>query len=123
MAISPPYDILELRPEGELVTRVTAVEVGPIPVTPRDGRSPKVVEAVRLTVPPEDKQTAPYYWDVTSQTVRPTLVAVAQQAIVERRYIKLHKYGSGVGARFGVELLPPAFTGPPKADTLNQAGP
>jgi len=123
LAVSPPYDLLELRPEGELVTRVLAVEQGPIPVTPRDGRPPKVVQAIRLTVPPEDKQTAPYYWDVTAQTVLPTLREVAIIAIGSKRWIRLHKYGSGVGARFGVELLPADFAGPPRADTMNQAGP
>ena len=123
MAVNPPYDILELRPEGELVTRVVGVEVGPVPINPRDGRSPKVVQAVRLTVPPEDKQTEPPWWDVTSQTVRPTLVAVAQLAISQGRWLRLHKYGAGAGARFSVELLPADYAAGPKADTLNQAGP
>ena len=123
MAIASPYDILELRPEGELVTRVKGYEEGPIPITPRDGRSAKIVMGVRLFVPPEDKQTAPYYWDVTAQTVLPTLREVAAQAIGSKRWIRLHKYGSGVGARFGVELLPADFAGPPRADTMNQAGP
>ena len=123
MAVSPPYDILELRPEGELVTRVVSYEEGPITVTPRDGRPPKVVQAVRLYVPREDKQTEPPWWDVTSQTLKPTLLALATEAVRTGRYLLLHKYGSGPGARFGAELLPATFTGPPKAETLNQAGP
>jgi len=123
MAVSPPYDILELRAEGELVTRVTAYEEGPITITPRDGRNPKVVQGVRLYVPPEDKQTEPPYWDVTSQTIKPGLLALATQAVQQRRWIKLHKYGSGPGARFSVELMPQDFTGPPRAETMNQAGP
>ncbi len=123
MAVSPPYDILELRPEGELVTRVTAFEVGPIPVTPKDGRAPKVVQGVRLTVPPEDKQTEPPWWDVTSQTVKPALLALAALAVPTGRYLLLHKFGEGPGARFSAELLPATFTGPPKAETVNQAGP
>lgn len=123
MAVNPPYDLLELRPEGELVTRVKAFEEGPMPVTPRDGRSAKIVLGVRLFVPPEDKQTSPDYWDVTSQTVKPSLLVLARQAVTSGRWLKLHKYGSGVGARFGVELLPADFAGPPRADTMNQAGP
>jgi len=123
MAVSPPYDILELRPEGELVTRVTGYEEGPITVTPRDGRPPKVVQAVRLGVPREDKQTEPPWWDVTSQTLKPTLLVLATQAVQQQRYLKIHKYGSGPGARFAVELLPPDYSGGPRADTLNQAGP
>jgi hypothetical protein len=123
VATSPPYDILELRPEGELVTRITGFEEGPIPITPRDGRSSKIVMGVRLFVPREDKQTAPDYWDLTSQTLKPTLLVVAREAVTSSRWVKIHKYGSGPGARFGVELLPAGFSGPPKAETLNQAGP
>ncbi len=123
MAVSAPYDILELRPEGELVTRVVRLETGPVPITPRDGRSTKIVEGVRLYVPPEDKQTEPPYWDLTSQTLRPTLVVLATQAAQQQRYLKIHKYGSGPGARFAVELLPLDYSGGPRADTLNQAGP
>ncbi|SRR5712691_3005024 len=123
MAVSPPYDILELRAEGELITRVVNVESGPVPITPRDGRAPKLVPTIRLYVPPEDKQTEPPWWDVTSQTIAPTLQASALAAIASKRYLRLHKYGSGPGARFAVELLPPDYAGGPRADTLNQAGP
>ena len=123
MAVSSPFDILELRDGGELVTRVTAVEEGPVTVTPRDGRNPKVVQAVRLHVPPEDKQTAPDWWDVTSQSVKPNLLVVAALAVTSRRYLKMHKYGTGPGARFSVELLPLDYSGGPKAETLNAAGP
>src|SRR5713101_10210204 len=106
MAVSAPYDILELRPEGELVTRVVRLETGPVPITPRDGRSTKIVEGVRLYVPPEDKQTEPPYWDLTSQTLKPTLVSLLPLAVQHMRYLKLHKYGDGAGAQFSVELLP-----------------
>ena len=123
MAVSPPYDILELAPEGELVTRVTAFEEGPVTITPRDGRGPKVVGAVRLHVPLEDKQTSPPWWDVTSQTLKPVLLTLAAEAARSGRWLKVHKYGAGAGARFGAELLEAGFAGPAKAETLNQAGP
>ncbi len=123
MPVSPPYDILELRAEGELVTRVTAFEEGPVTVTPRDGRPPKVVQAVRLYVPPEDKQTAPDYWDVTAQSLKPNLRALLPIAVQQKRWLKLHKYGDGPGARFAVELLAADYSGGPKADTKNSAGP
>src|SRR6266568_9404563 len=55
---------------------------------------------------------------VTSQTALPTLREVAMVAVASKRWIRLHKYGSGVGARFGVELLPADFAGPPRADTM-----
>src|SRR5712691_12927080 len=118
MAVSAPFDILELRPEGELVTRVTAYEEGPMTITPKDGRPPKVVQGVRLYVPPADKQTEPAYWDVTSQTVKPGLLALATIAVRDKRWLLMHKYGAGAGARFSVELLPADFAGPSRADTL-----
>ena len=65
MAVGSPFDILELRPEGELITRVVSVEEGPMTITPRDQRAPKVIQGVRLHVPPEDKQTEPPWWDIT----------------------------------------------------------
>ncbi len=123
MAVGSPFDILELRDGGELVTRVLAFEEGPVVVTPRDGRAPKVVQGIRLHVPMEDKQTAPPWWDVTAQTVKPTLLAVLPRVTQGKLWLKLHKYGDGAGARFGVDLLPPDYTGGPRADTKNMAGP
>ncbi len=123
MPVSPPYDILELRAEGELITRVTSFEEGPVPVTPREGRPPKVVQATRLYVPPEDKQTAPDYWDITAQSLKPNLRAILLIAVQTKRYIRLHKYGDGPGARFSVSLEGADYTGGPRADTKNMAGP
>ncbi len=123
MAISSPFDILELRDEGELITRVTAWEEGPMTVTPRDGRPPKVVTGVRLTVPREDKGTEPPWWDVTAQTLRPALRALAPLAVSSGRWLRIVKYGTGAGARFSAELLSPDYTGGPRADVLTQAGP
>ncbi len=123
MAVSAPFDVLELRAEGELVTRVRDFEEGPMVVTPRDNRPPKVVQGVRLHVPPEDKQTSPDYWDITAQTVKPNLLAILPLAVQTKRYLRLHKYGDGAGARFGVDLLPADYAGGPKADTKNSAGP
>ncbi|HEX9236798.1 MAG TPA: hypothetical protein VF972_11025, partial [Actinomycetota bacterium] len=120
---SAPFDILELRPEGELVTRVLSIEQGPMPVNPRDQRPSKLVPGVRLYVPPEDKQTEPPYWDVTAQLPKAAILTLGAQAVSQGRFLKLHKYGSGPGARFSVELLPADYSGGPKAETLNAAGP
>ncbi len=123
MAVGKPFDILELRAEGELITRVLAFEEGPMTVTPKDGRPPKVVDGVRLHVPPADKQTEPPWWDVTSQTVKPTLLAILPRVTRDHLWLKLHKYGAGAGARFGVDVLPADYADGPKADTKNMAGP
>lgn len=122
MAVNPPFEILDLRPEGELVTRVAGVEEGPVTITPRDGRPPKTVPGVRIHVPPADKQTSPPWWDATSQTLRPTLLACAAIAQRGGRWVRIHKFGSGAGARFSCEVLPAEFTGPARADVTQATG-
>lgn len=122
MAIDSPFEILELRDGGELVTRVTGFEVGPTPITPRDGRNPKVVPGVRVRVPASDKATVPPWWDVTAQTLRPSLVELLPAAIAQGRYIRIHKFGAGSTARFSLELLPADFAGPAKADVVQATG-
>ncbi len=122
MAVAAPFEILDLRAEGELVTRITGLEEGPVPVNPRDGRSPKIVQGCRIRVPEGDKVTLPRWWDVTAQTLCPGLRELAPLAIASGRYLRIHKFGSGPSARFSLELLPPDFTGPARADVAQATG-
>ncbi len=122
MAVAAPFEILDLRDGGELVTRITALEDGPVPVNPRDGRSSKIVQGCRLRVPAADKLTLPPWWDVTAQTLCPGLRELAPLAIASGRYLRIHKFGSAPSARFSLELLPPEFTGPARADVAQATG-
>ena len=122
MAVESPFEILHLRDGGELVTRVARLEEGPVPVVPKDGRSPKVVRGIRLHVPPADKMTVPAWWDVTAQTLRPGLLELGPLAIASGRYLRIRKFGSAPSARFSLELLPAEFTGPAHADVAQATG-
>ncbi len=123
MAVESPFEILELRDGGVLVTRVTAFEEGPVAIMPRDGRGPKVVRGIRLRVPQADKLTSPPWWDVTAQTLRPVLLECAALASTSGRWLRIQKFGAAPTARFSCEVLPAAFTGPPRADVAQATGP
>ena len=106
-----PYDVLDLVDGEELTTRVTGLAEGDVDIILKNGL-PKTVGAIRLLVPAEDKPTVPYYWDLTSVLLQAHLRELAPQAIQSGRYLRLHKYGEGKIARFGVALLPADFHGP-----------
>ncbi len=116
MPLEPPIELLNLPSEGELVTRVTRMEESETFIKP--GRAPQGVnvQVIRLHVPPEDKPTAPLWWDVTATTLHPSLRAQLPGAIAEKRWIRIRKFGVAPRARFSLEVYPvgqggPAFVG------------
>lgn len=116
MPIEPPIELLDLPAEGELVTRVLRMEEGPAFIKP--ARAPQGVDVtvIRLHVPPEDKPTAPLYWDVTATTLHPSLRAQVPAAIAGKLWVRIRKFGVAPRARFGLEVYPagqggPAFVG------------
>ncbi|MGH7377073.1 MAG: hypothetical protein ACREKK_06605 [Candidatus Methylomirabilales bacterium] len=112
MAISPPHELLDLPDRGELVTRVTAWEEGPCQILVGKLREPKTVTCIRLHVPPEDKQTVPSYWDVTSTRLHVWLRVHLPVAVQERRWIRVQKFGVAPRATFSAEIFPPGVGGP-----------
>jgi len=112
MPITPPIELLDLPAEGELVTRVLRMEEGEAFIKPSRAPQGVNVAVVRLHVPPEDKPTAPHYWDVTATTLHPSLRSQLPAAIQERRWVKVRKYGVAPRARFSLEVFPPGVGGP-----------
>lgn len=112
MSIEAPFEILDLPAEGELVTRVLRWDTGELFITNRTTGEHKSIGAVRLHVPAEDKLHAPAYWDVTSTTLRPSLVAALPDVVREKRWMKIRKYGVAPRARFSLEVFPPGQGGP-----------
>ncbi len=112
MALEPPYELLDLPDQGELVTRVLRFEQGRATIKP--ARAPQGVEVaiVRLHVPPGDKAHAPAWWDVTATTLQPSLVAALPAVVQGGRWIRIRKMGVAPRARFSLEVLPPDFAGP-----------
>ena len=66
-----PFEILELEDRGTLTTRVLKWKVGEVEIHPAYKPEGKMIMALRIEVPEEDKEFFPYYWDITSQTLRP----------------------------------------------------
>lgn len=112
MALSPPYELLDLPTGGELVTRVTGFDQDRATIHP--ARAPQGVEVsvLRIHVPPEDKPHPPAWWDVTATTLQPALVAALPGVVAGKRWIRIRKEGVAPRARFPFEVLPPDFTGP-----------
>jgi len=105
LEVAPPYEIYE--PERGHPAELTVLDwgQGPVQITPRDGRGAKTVMAVRVAVPATEKATAPQYWDLTSQTLRPTLVGLLQPPGALPRRIRLTKSGTGAQARYSIQDL------------------
>lgn len=112
MALSPPFELLDLPPGGELVTRVVRMEEDRAVIKP--ARAPQGVEVtvLRLHVPAADKAVAPQWWDVTATTLHPSLRAQLPAVIREGRWIRIQKFGVAPRARFSLEVFPPGVGGP-----------
>lgn len=106
-----PYDVLDLVDGEELLTRVTGSAEGDVDIRTAAGVQ-KVVQALRLIVPPEDKPTVPYYWDLTSKLLLAHMRPLLPDAIAHGLYIKIHKYGEKPIARFSFAVMPATFHGP-----------
>jgi hypothetical protein len=112
MPVTPPVELLDLPANGQLVTRVTAWEEGTATIRPASAPEGKEVVILRVHVPPEDKGTAPAYWDVSATTLHPTLRGLLPLAIRDRRWVRIVKFGVAPRARFSAELLPIGYPGP-----------
>src|SRR5688572_30639572 len=112
MPIVPPVELLDLPPEGELVTRVLSWEQGSTLIHPARAPGGVEVPVLRMHVPQEDKRTAPAYWDVTATTLVPSLVAQLPAVAGKGRWIRIRKFGVAPRARFALEVYPPGQGGP-----------
>ncbi len=113
--LAAPAELLDLTNEGQLVTRVVRWEQGPMTIKPPRAPGGVTIQVTRLHVPPEDKPHAPAYWDVTAQTIQPTLAAMLP-TVVGGRWLRIVKHGVAPRARFSVDVLPPGFAGPAHVD-------
>ena len=99
-----PYEILELGDGETLTTRITAWEEGEVEIHPAYKPEGKLVAALRMHVPKEDKEFFPYYWDVTSTTLVAQLKPWLEEPGFERRTYKITKHGVAPRARFTLEV-------------------
>ena len=105
MAVLPePMELLDLPDGGVLTTRVLRFEEGE--ATIKTGRIPdgKVVAVTRIHVPQGDKAHFPFYYDITSKTLRAQLVPLLPGIIARGVRITVTKHGVAPAARFTLEV-------------------
>lgn len=104
--LSKPYEIYEWR-DGETREFVIArYELGELEIHPRDGREPKVVNVMRIHVPPETKDTFPAYWDLTSQRLVAQLRGILPEPLYNPFTVKVTAIGRPPATHFSVSRVP-----------------
>ena len=101
-----PYEIYEWRDGETREFTIERWEVGELEIHPRDGRPPKSIEIIRVHVPPEEKETYPHYWDLTSSRLVAQLKPMLPPGGVGPYKIKVTAIGSAPQTHFSVTRLP-----------------
>jgi len=104
MALEEPREILDLQDGGKLQTRILRHELGITKILPRGATEEKEIEALRIHVPKEDKQHYPYWWDISSKTLKHQLLPLLPEIEKNGRRVTITKYGVAPAARFKVEV-------------------
>jgi hypothetical protein len=119
VALTAPYEFLDLQDGQVLITRVVAFDQGDATITRRGAAQGKVVKVVRIHVPATDKPTVPAYWDVSATTVFQTLLGLLPSIVAGRSWLRIQKFGVAPSARFQVSIMPPAYAGPAQIGAQN----
>ena len=104
MNLPEPMELLDLPDKGSLTLKVQSWEDGE--ATIKTGAVPegKVVAITRLHTTKEYKPLYPFYYDVTSKTLRAQLAPQLPDIVKNQRTLVITKYGVAPQARFSVEL-------------------
>ena len=105
-----PFEILEMS-DGEVrELHILSWQSGEMLISPRDGRGPKTITAVRVFVPPTDKLAFPFYWDLTATTLVAQVLPILQSRPAGGVELRLSKYGVAPKARYSVAVV--SLSGP-----------
>lgn len=104
VAIAEPMELLDLPDKGVLTTRVLRFEEGEATIQTEKVPDGKVISVTRIHVPQEDKAHFPFYYDVTSKTLRAQLVPLLPGIIARGARITVTKHGVAPAARFTLEV-------------------
>jgi len=105
MTVLPePMELLDLPDSGVLTTRVVRFEEGEVTINTQKVPTGKVIAVTRIHVPEQDKAHFPYYYDVTSKTLRAQLVPLLPGIIARGARITVTKHGVAPAARFTLEV-------------------
>jgi hypothetical protein len=104
--LSKPHEIYEWRDGETKVFSILRSEEGELEIHPRDGRPAKLVNVIRIHVPPEEKNTYPPYWDLTSQRLVGQLKSILPAAIVSPFRVQISAIGRAPTTHYSVSRLP-----------------
>ena len=99
-----PIEILELRDGGMLRTRILDWTLDEMVIQPRDGSPEKLVKALRINVPKDDKEFFPWYWDITGLTLIAQLLPFLEAGGKINQTFTITKHGVAPRARFTLEV-------------------
>lgn len=104
--LSQPYEIYEWRDGETREFTIERWEVGELEIHPRDGRPPKMINVLRVHVPPEEKPEFPHYWDLTSSRLVAQLRGILRTHRAGRHRVKVTAIGSAPRTHFSVTSVP-----------------
>ena len=103
--LEPPAELMDLE-DGESKTfRVLRWEEGDLEIRPRAAPAGKMVTAIRMWVPPEDKPAGAPYWDATAGNLVARLKPMLEELVASGRRIRVTKEGTPPMARHRVDFL------------------
>lgn len=103
--LEPPVELLDLADGASETFRVLRWERGEIEIRPRHAPAGRIITAVRLHVPPEDKPAGAPYWDATAGNLIARLLPVLDELVTTGQRIRVTKRGTPPSARHEVAFL------------------
>jgi hypothetical protein len=104
--LSTPYEIYEWSDGETHEFTILSYDDGLLTIHPRDGREPKEVKVLRLHVPESEKESYPFYWDLTSQRLVGQLRAMLPPTLLGPLKVKITAIGKPPRTHFSVSFLP-----------------
>lgn len=101
-----PYEIFELVDGETRVLQIKDWETGNVTIYPPHKPTGKVINALRVHVPPATKDFFPYYWDITGKTLLAQMVPYLEQRGYQDKRFTITKHGIAPKARFSLEVRP-----------------
>ena len=106
--IPGPYEYLDLPDGGTVDLDIVNWEQGTSEISPKyEGAPPsKIIKDLRVHVRPGTKESFPYYWDLSAQTLQAQLMPLLMARDFESFTYRITKRGVAPKARFTLERIP-----------------
>ena len=103
--LEPPTELLDLETGASETFKVLRWLSGDLEIQPKAAPGFKVVPALRIWVPAEDKPAGAPYWDVTAGNLIARLLPMLDDLVASGRQIRVTKEGIAPAARHRVDFL------------------